>query len=596
VITNDEVAARFELMADLLEAQDVAHKPRAYRRAAESLRSHPTAVARLAREDPSALEDLEGVGESIATKVSEYVEEGSIGELADLREEMPVDMATLTRVEGVGPKTVGRLHEALGVESLDDLERAAREGEIREVSGFGAKTEENIRDSVAFARRAGDRTRLGETRPVADRVLSALREHEAVRRCDVAGSIRRWAPTVGDVDVLVASEAPEAAVAAFVDLPGMVDVIESGEKKAAVRVDTADDAAADTRVDLRVVAPRAFGAALQYFTGSKEHNVRLRTYALERDVSLNEYGAFDVSDLEEATEVEEPDAESVRERGERVAGETEAGMYEALGLARIPPELREDRGEIDAADAGELPDLVTEAAIRGDLHTHTEYSDGDLSVVETVEAAADVGHDYLAITDHADGPGVPAGVGIADEELRSLAAEVREVAADAPIDVLAGVEANVDADGDLDVADGLLADLDLVVASPHSGLGGSDDATDRLVRAVEHPAVDVLGHPTGRLLTARSGLSVDPERLGAAAAENGVALEVNANPARLDLGGGAVKAAIEAGATIVVDTDAHRPAEFDNLRYGVHTARRGWAEVDDVLNTRSPAELRAFLD
>ena len=590
--TNDEVAEQFERMADLLEAQDVAYKPRAYRRAAESLRSHPTSVARLVRDDPDALEEIEGVGDSIAAKVTEFVEEGAVGELAELREGTPVDMAALTRVEGVGPKTVGRLYEALGVETLADLERAAREGEIREVSGFGAKTEENVLDSVAFARRAGGRTRLGEVRPAADRVLDALREHEAVERCDVAGSIRRWAPTVGDVDVLVASDNPEAAVTAFVGLSSVVDVIESGERKAAVRVDTAGDTAADTRVDLRVVAPREFGAALQYFTGSKEHNVRLRTYALERDVSLNEYGAFDVSDLDDAGG---EDAESVRERGERVAGETEAGMYEALDLPPVPPELREDRGETAAAAAGELPDLVTEAAVRGDLHAHTAHSDGDLSVAETVAAAAEFGHDYLAITDHADGPGVPAGVGLSDDELRSLAAEVREVADDAPIEVFAGVEANVDVDGDLDVADGLLADLDVVVASPHSGLGGTDDATDRLVRAVEHPAVDVLGHPTGRLLAERSGLSIDPERLGAAAAEHGVALEVNANPARLDLGGGAVTAAVEAGATIAVDTDAHRPAEFDNLRYGVHTARRGWAETDDVLNTRSPERLRSFL-
>ncbi len=590
--SNDEVAAQFERMADLLEARDVAYKPRAYRRAAESLRTHPASVARLAREDRDAIEELEGVGDSIAEKVVEFVTTGEIEELVALQEEMPVDMAVLTRVEGVGPKTVGKLYDALGVETLDDLEAAAREGRIREVSGFGEKTERNILDSVAFARQAAGRRRLGDARPVADHVRDALAGRDPVERCEVAGSIRRWAPTVGDVDVLVAATDPAAAVAVFTDLDGVTDVIEAGDRKAAVRVDTAGDDVPDTRVDLRVVAPDEFGAALQYFTGSKEHNVRLRTHALRRGISLNEYGAFDVSGLDD----EDPDAERARDRGDRVAGRTESGMYEALDLPLVPPELREDRGEIAAAADDELPDLVTTSDVCGDLHSHTDRSDGALPVAEMVAAAAEYGHDYLAVTDHADGPGVPAGVGLSDDDLRTAVAAVRDAATDAPIEVFAGVETNIAADGSLDVADDLLADLDVVVASPHSGLSRSEDATDRLVRAVEHPAVDVLGHPTGRLINERSGLTVDPERLGAAAAENGVALEVNANPARLDLDGGAVKAAVDAGATIAVNTDAHSPAEFDNLRYGVHTARRGWVETADVLNTRSPAALREFLD
>jgi DNA polymerase (family 10) len=579
VTNNEEVAAVFEEMADRLEATDVAYKPRAYRRAAENIRSHPVPVADLARTDPDALEEIEGVGEAIAEKIIEYVETDAIEELEELRTELPADIVALTRVEGVGPKTVGDLHAALGVETLADLEDAAREGRIREVDGFGAKTEQNIAENVEFARETGERQTLGRGLPVAEEVLDELRASEAVAKCSVAGSIRRWRPTVGDVDVLVASEDHDGAVADFVAADRVDDVVEAGSDKAAVR-------AAGVRVDLRVVDPDQFGSALQYFTGSRDHNVRLRTLALDRGVSLNEYGAFDVSDV---------DGDEDAREGDRIAGDTEASMYEAVDLPWIPPELREDRGEIDAAREGALPDLVAVSDLRGDVHTHTEWSDGATTVEELVDAAVAFGHDYLAVTDHASGPGVVADVGLSDAELREQADVVAEVAADAPIDVFHGVEANIDAEGGISVGDDILAELDLVVASPHSGLGRTDDATDRLVRAIEHPEVDVLGHPTGRLLTRRAGLTVDPTELGTAAADNDVALEVNANPARLDLTGGAVKAAVEAGASVVVATDAHSPGEFENLRYGVHTARRGWAETNDVLNARSAAGVRAFL-
>jgi DNA polymerase (family 10) len=582
--TNDEIATELETMADLLAARDVEYKPRAYRRAAENVRSQPY---RVATDDPEKLESIEGVGEAIAEKIAEFAETGEMAELEQLREELPVDMAGLTRVEGVGPKTVGALYEALGIETLDDLERAAEAGALREVKGFGPKTEKNILENVAFARETEGRQLLGTARPIADDLLDRLRGFDAVERCEVAGSLRRWKPTVGDIDVLVASSDPEDAVAAFTDADRVETVIEAGTTKAAVR-------AGGSRVDLRVVDPDEFGAAIQYFTGSKEHNVRLRTDALERDVSLNEYGAFDVSDLAGA---DDPDAEAARTEGERIAGETERSMYEALDLPVIPPELREDRGEIDAAREGDLPDLVALEDVRGDLHTHTDWSDGNDTIAEMLRAAAEFGHDYYAVTDHATGPGVVGGTGLDDDRLREQMPAVRAAADDLEADlaVFTGVEANVDADGGLSVEDDVLADLDVVVASPHAGLDVADDATDRLVTAIEHPDVNVLGHPTGRLLDRRSGLSIDPDRLGAAAAENGVALEVNAFPPRLDLSGGAVKAAVEAGATVVVNTDAHTPGDFQNLRYGVHTARRGWAEPDDVLNCWPTEEVRAFL-
>jgi DNA polymerase (family 10) len=577
-MTDDEgVAALLEEFADRLEATGVEYKPRAYRRAAENVRDHPESVTDLARESEDAVAEIEGVGDAISAKIVEYVETGTIGELEELREQLPVEMDALTRVEGVGPKTVGTLYEALGVRTLDDLEAAARAGEIREVEGFGAKTESNMLEGIEFAREAHGRTLLNEARPQGEAVREYLADVDAVSEVELAGSIRRWRPTVGDVDVLAASDDGEAVVEAFTDWPDAETVIEAGTGKASVR-------AGGVRVDLRVVVPGEFGAALQYFTGSKDHNVRLRNRAIDRDLKMNEYGVFDVSGV----------ADDDQRAGDRVAGESEASMYDALDLPWIPPELREDRGEVAAAADGDLPDLLWQADVRGDLHVHTDYSDGAHSVAGMVEGAAAFGHDYVAITDHATGPGMVGGVGLDDETLREQIPVVRDVAADADVDVFAGVEANIAADGSISVGEDVLSEFDLVVASPHAGLDG--DGTDRLVTAAEHPEVDIIGHPTGRRLDQRAGLDVDIDRLARVAADHGTALEVNANPWRLDLRGRAVQTAIEAGATVVIDTDAHRPASFEFVRYGVHTARRGWAGPADVLNTRDAAGVRAFLE
>ena len=580
---NDEVAAQLEAFADLLEADGVEYKPNVYRRAAENVREHTGPIEELAADGEDAVATIDGVGDAISAKVVEYVETGEIEELARLREELPVDIRALTRVEGVGPKTVGTLYEALGITTLDELDDAAEAGRIREVKGFGPKTEQNIRENVAFAREVRGRERLGDARPLAEDALAYLDGLDAVDAAAVAGSIRRWRDTTGDVDVLAASTAGEDVVDAFVEWPAVTDTIEAGESKASVRVD-------GIRVDLRVVVPAEFGAALQYFTGSKEHNVALRNRAIARDLKMNEYGVFDVSG------VEDPDAG--RRVGERVAGETEGSMYEVLDLPLVPPELREGAGEIEAAAAGALPDLVVEGDLRGDLHTHTEWSDGRRSIVEMARAAADRGDDYYAVTDHATGPGMVGGVGLTDAELRDQMAAVddaREALA-ADISVLHGVETNIDAEGGLSTGDDLLAALDVVVASPHAALGQDREAaTDRLVRAVEHPSVDVLGHPTGRLLAEREGLNPDVERVAAAAADAGTALEINADPARLDLAGELVRVAVDAGATVTVDTDAHAPDALAYRRYGVHTARRGWCEPDDLLNTRGVDGLDAFL-
>ena len=575
---NDEVADRFEEFADRLEATGVEYKPQSYRRAAENIRAHPGAIESLAAEGQDAVEAIEGVGDALSSKVVEYVETGEIEELEELRAELPVDMAALTRVEGVGPKTVGTLYEELGVEDLDDLEAAAEAERIQEVEGFGAKTEENILSGIAFARQASQRSLLGDARPVGEDLKEYVMGSEAVAECELAGSLRRWRETIGDVDLLVASEDPEPVIERFVDWERAERVIESGTTKASLRAN-------GVRVDLRVVVPEEFGGALQYFTGSRDHNIGFRNRAIDRNLKVNEYGVFDVSEVE--------DIEAGQRVGERVAGETESGVYEAVGLPWVPPELREDSGELAAAADGDLPDLLDESGIRGDLHTHTDASDGKATIEEMVAGATEFGHDYLAITDHASGPGVVADTGVEDDDLFDHADAIREVGESAEIDVFAGVEANIDAEGGVSVEDDVLETLDIVVASPHSGLDG--DGTERIVTAIEHPEVDIIGHPTGRYLNQRAGLDLDFEAVAEAAAENGVALEVNANPRRLDLSGGAVRTAIEAGATIVVDTDAHRPASYDLVRYGVHTARRGWAETDDVLNARDVEGLQAFL-
>ncbi len=576
---NDALADRFEEFAARLEATGVEYKPQSYRRAAENVRAYPESIESLATGGQDAVEEIEGVGEALAEKIIEYVETGDIEELAELRDELPVDMAALTRVEGVGPKTVGTLYEELGVEDLDDLETAAREERIRAVEGFGAKTEANILSGIDFARQAGERSLLGDARPLGEEVREHVAAAEAVADCELAGSLRRWRATIGDIDLLVASAEPESVVERFTDWERADAVIEAGTGKASIRSE-------GMRIDLRVVVPDEFGSALQYFTGSRDHNIGFRNRAIEQDLKVNEYGVFDVSEVE--------DIEAGQRVGERVAGSTETEMYEAVGLPWIPPELREDGGELATAADGELPDLLAEGDVRGDLHVHSEWSDGEYAIEEMVAGAAEFGHEYLAITDHASGPGIVADMGLSEADLEAQRDTIEAVAEDADIEVFAGVETNIDADGGVSVEDDVLADLDIVVASPHSGLDG--DGTERIVEAIKHPSVDIIGHPTGRYLNQRTGLGLDFERVAEAAAERGVALEVNANPRRLDLSGGAVRTAIKTGATVVIDTDAHQPASYDLLQYGVHTARRGWAEAGDVLNTRDGDELLDFLD
>lgn len=575
---NDEIARELEAFADLLEAKGVEYKPRAYRRAAENVRDHTAAIDGLATEGEDAVAEIEAVGDAISAKIVEYVETGAIAELETLREELPVEMEALTGVEGVGPKTVGRLYEELGVETLDDLEEAAEAGEIRELSGFGEKTETNILDGIPFAREAHQRELLGMARPYGEAVCTYLEGISAVEQIALAGSIRRWKPTIGDVDVLVGSTDGETVIQAFTDWNECDRILSAGTSKATIRAD-------DIQIDLRVVDPAEFGAALQYFTGSKNHNVAVRNRALDRELKVNEYGVFDVSNVS--------DPEEDQRIGERVAGETEQDVYDAVGLSWVPPELRENRGELAAAAADDLPALVEPADILGDLHTHTTWSDGANSITEMVDAARQHGYEYLAITDHASGPGILSGVGLDDADIREQLEAIRAVDAESDITVLAGIEANIHEDGSVSVSDDVLAELDVVIAAPHSGLDG--DGTERLCTAARHSEVDFVAHPTGRRLNQRAGMNLDIAKLATTAAEHDTALEINAHPRRLDLSGHPVKQAIEQGAQIVINTDAHAPTGFDHMRFGVHTARRGWATADDILNTADTESLCAFL-
>jgi DNA polymerase (family 10) len=591
---NDEIARRFEEFADRLEADGVAYKPSAYRRAAENIRECADPIEDLAAEGQDAVESINRVGDAIASKVIEYIETGSIDELDELRDRLPVEIDALTRVDGVGPKTVGSLYDELGITTLDELAAAAEAEEIRDVSGFGAKTETNIRENVAFARQAGERERLGDVRPLADEVLTFLRRREIVETSEVAGSIRRWRDTIGDIDVLAASTESNQVVDAFTDWSAATNVIEAGENKASLRAE-------GVRIDLRVVDPDEFGAALQYFTGSKDHNVALRNRAIERDLKMNEYGVFDVSDVNTNNNADNDadiDDRNTQRIGDRIAGETEQSMYEALELPWIPPELRENRGEIEAAAEGTLSELLTVEDMCGDLHTHTTRSDGRASREQMVDAAVGRGYEYYAVTDHASGPGMVGGIGLSDDDLREQREAIKtasETRGD-EIELLAGVETNIDAEGDLSTGDDILTELDVVVASPHTALGQErETATERLIRAVNHQSVDVLGHPTGRRINERPGLDIDIERVARAAAEAETALEVNANPTRLDLHGTFIQVARDAGATIAINTDAHAPESLAYARYGVHTARRGWCTPPDVLNSFDLTDLREFL-
>jgi DNA polymerase (family 10) len=479
----------------------------------------------------------------------------------------------MLRVSGVGPKTVKLLLERKGIATLEALEEAAKAGELRGLPGMGEKTEREILRGIENLRRYAERTDLGLAWVMAAALMDQLRAEAPVDRMEAAGSLRRMRETIGDIDLLVTSEDADAVMESFVGLKVVAEVIARGRTKSSVRTE------AGVQADLRVVPPESFGAALQYFTGSKEHNVRLRDLAVRRDIKLNEYGAFRVGDGGE----------------ERIGGREEEEMYAALDLPWIPPEMREDRGEVEAAREGGLPSLLELSDIKGDLQMHTTWSDGRDSIEEMARRAKELGYRYIAITDHS--PAQRVANGLSAERLRERRDEL-EAARKAVrgIAILDGAEVDIKRDGSLDYPDEVLAERDFVVASVHSGWKMERGAmTERIVRAIQHPLVDCIGHPTGRLIGQREAYDVEMEAVLQAAAEHGVAMEINSYPDRLDLKDTHARRAKELAVKVLINTDAHSADHLSLMRFGVATARRGWLEKEDVLNTLSASELRRKL-
>ena len=555
-------------IGDLLEIKNEnPFKIRAYRNAADTITHLGEPVAAL---PPADRLSLPGIGKDLAAKIGELIDTGTCAYYQELLQEFPPTILDLLRLQGVGPKTVALLYRQLEIRSLDDLERAAREGRIRELKGMGAKKEALILKALDERQRFTGRRLIAEAWDTGAALVSDLRAHSPDAEILMVGSLRRGCETCGDLDVLAAG-APPTLMEAFTNYRLVQRVLARGETKSSVLL------AEGFQADLRLVPRESLGAASQYFTGSKAHNIALRDRAIQRGLKLNEYGLFRVDD------------------DVRIAGETEQGIYEALGLALVPPELRENRGELAAAEHGTLPRLVTAQDLRGDLHMHTTATDGRADVETMAGAARAAGLEYIAITDHSRA--IAMANGLDETATLAHARAIRELNQRLDgITVLAGIECDIRADGSMDLADDCLAELDIVIASVHSALNQEPERmTDRLLRAISCRWVDVLAHPTGRLILKREPSRFDTDRVFGAAAAAGVAIEINSQADRLDLDDVLARAARDRGVKIVIDSDAHSPAALSNVRWGISVARRAWIQPEDVLNTLPLEAFRAGL-
>jgi len=577
-MTNADLARILDQLAALSELNgDNPFRVRAYRNAARTVLDLEEQIPELIEREAD-LTEIQGIGKEIAEKLRTITESGALPQLEALKKEVPVGLIAVTEVQGVGPKRARALWRELDVTDIDGLERAAKAGKVAEVEGFGEKSQEKILRGIEAYRRRSGRMRLGDADALVEPLLRRLREVDGVRRAEVAGSYRRRRETIGDVDLLVVAKDGKAVSEELTGMADVEEVLGSGETRTSVRLE------GGLQVDLRVVPEESFGAAWLYFTGSKEHNVELRQIAVDRGWHLSEYGLFEGG---------EPGRE--RSGGTRLAGASEEDVYAAFGLDWIPPELREHRGELDAAREHRLPALVSGDAIRGDLHLHSTWSDGKNSVREMMEACEKRGYEYMAITDHSKALRMTGGLDA--EKLGRQWEELDDITADRNgIALLRGMEVDILRDGSLDLEEEWLAKLDIVIVSVHSLFGlGESEQTERMVKAVSHPQVNVLAHPTGRLLGEREPYAVDLDAVFDACADNGVAVELNASPERLDLNDVHALAARHKGLSLVIDTDAHSTRHLAFMHFGVEQARRAWVTSEAVVNTGSLADVKRFL-
>jgi DNA polymerase (family 10) len=570
-VQNADVAEIFERVANLLEIQDAnPFRVRAYRNAARTVSSLARNIADMVKNDED-LSELSGIGDDLAGKIEEIVNTGTLEQLLELEEELPRELNELMRIEGLGPKKIHALYEELGIESMEQLEAAAGNQKIRAVKGFGPKTEQSILEEIRRLKSKQEkRMPRIEAEQRAEPLLAYLKKSKGVKIIEVAGSYRRRKETVGDLDILAACQKDSDIMDRFVRYEDVVKTVSQGQTKSSVVL------RGDLQVDLRVVPRVAFGAAMHYFTGSKAHNIAIRKIGVQKNLKINEYGVF--------------------QKDERIAGKQENDVFEQVGLPYIEPELREDRGEIEAARRGRLPQLISLEDIRGDLQSHTRETDGHASLEEMVDAAVALGYEYLAITDHSQNVSMAKGL---DAERLAKQIEAIDALNDKRDDlrILKGCEVDILKDGSLDLPDEILQQLDLTVCSIHYNRNLSrDQQTRRVLRAMENPNFKIFGHPTGRILNERPPYEIDLERIMKAARENGCILELNAHPDHLDISDTQCKMARDMGVMLAVSTDAHRPDELQFMRCGIEQARRGWLEAENVINTRPWKALRKLLE
>jgi DNA polymerase (family X) len=570
IMNNREIADFFDKIADLLEIRgEVIYKVLAYRRAAESLREMTVNVNEFL--ERGKLTEIPGVGKAIAEKIEELLTTGKLEFFDRLIQEVPESLVDLLRVPDLGPKKVGLFWRELGIITLKDLELAAKSGKLRSLPGMGEKSEVKILAGLESLARRTERIPLAIAWPAAQELMAKIREVKDVKMVEVGGSLRRMKATIGDIDLLASAEDSKEVMQVFVNLPNVARVLSRGETKSSVEFKDG------LRAQLWVYPPQRYGTALQYATGSKEHNVRLRELAQKQNLSLS-------------------DQAIVKADGSEILCKDEREVYERLGLPWIPAEIREDRGEVQAALKGDLPVLIELNDIMGDLQSHSTWSDGKKTILEMAEAARERGWKYLAVTDHSKSLGVAGG--LTEDELVSQREEIQAVQAKVgnSFRILHGVEVEIRADGSLDYADEVLAEMDIIVASLHSGLRQSrQQVTHRMLSAIQNPNVDIIAHPTGRLIPDREGADLDIEKILEAAAQYGVAMEINSDPYRLDLDDIHARRAIDLGVKLAINSDAHSPEWFDLLHFGVATARRGWVQAENVINTWEVGRLLDFI-